>query len=156
MDTLTVATLIEALGLVGQVYRNKDGSQPADAVKKLLEQLKGAGDMTLADWVRSRQPKPKAAPAGQGKKKARAAQAQAPAGTIDEALAALNRADTQEALHDAMAALALSAGQWMSLARQLTGRPASSGKAAREAVETYFSDRLLLDERIKGVRRQFG
>jgi hypothetical protein len=148
METLKVATLIEALAMVGRVYRNKDGSQPADAVKKLLEQLKGAENMTLAEWAESRQPKPKAALKRAEKPKVEPA-------TIDQALARLERAETQAALRQAIGSIVLSAGAWMSLARMLTGRPGGTGKAARDAVETHFSDRLLLNERIEGVKRQF-
>ncbi len=60
METLKIATLIEALALVGQVYRNKDGSQPADAVKKILAQLDCAEEITLAEWAEAKRSKPKA------------------------------------------------------------------------------------------------
>lgn len=134
--------------MVGQVYRNKDGSQPAEAVKKLLALLGGAEEMTLAEWAEARRSTPKAAPKRQVKKKPEPA-------NLDQVLAQLQRAETQVALRDAVARLALSAAEWQSLAKQLTGRSAKSGKAARETVETYLSDRLLLDERVESVNRQF-
>jgi hypothetical protein len=135
--------------LVGQVYRNKDGSEPAEAVKKVLQQLSGAADLTVAEWAEARTKKPKIAAKRPAKPKANAI---AP----EEALSGLERADTHAKLRDAVASLALSAGDWQALAKRLTGRSAKSGKAARETVETHFSDRLLLDERIEGVKRQFG
>ncbi|HEY7645282.1 MAG TPA: hypothetical protein VH858_09640 [Hyphomicrobiales bacterium] len=148
METLKVARLIEALVLVGQVYRNKDGSQPAEAVKKVLAELGGAAEMTLAEWAEARRSAPKAAPKRQVRKKPEPA-------NLDQALAQMQRAETQAALRDAVARLALGAAEWQALAKQLTGRSAKSGKAARETVETCLSDRLLLDERVESVNRQF-
>jgi hypothetical protein len=148
MEKLRVATLIEALDLVGQVYRNKDGSQPAEAVKKILALLDGAAAMTLAEWAEARRSKPKAAAKS-------AAKAASGAVNPDEALARLQAASTQAGLRDAVSCLAISAGEWQALAKRLTGRAAKSGKAAREAIETHLSDRLLLDERIESVKRQF-
>ena len=52
--------------------------------------------------------------------------------------------------------LKLSAGEWQAVLKKLTGRSAKSGKAAQVLVETYFSDCLLLDERVESVKRQFG
>jgi hypothetical protein len=150
METLKVATLIEALHLVGRIYRNKDGSEPADAVKKVLQQLSGAADLTLAEWAEARTRKPTTAAKRPAKPKAAAAV------SPEEALSRLERADTQAKLREAVASVTLSAGDWQALAKRLTGRPGKSGKAAREAIETHFSDRLLLDERIEGVKRQFG
>lgn len=149
METLKVATLIEALHLVGRIYRNKDGSEPADAVKKVLQQLSGAADLTLAEWAEARTRKPATTAKRPAKPKAAAV-------SPDEVLSRLERADTQARLREAVASVTLSAGDWQALAKRLTGRPGKSGKAAREAIETHFSDRLLLDERIEGVKRQFG
>lgn len=140
--------LVEALNLVGRVYRNKDGSQPADAVKKILQQLDGAGDMTLAEWVEARQNKPEVAAKRKAKPKAEAV-------TPEQALARLERAETQAALRETIASVTLSTDQWKALAKRVIGRSVRSGPAARDAIETYFSDRLLLDERIEGVKRQF-
>ncbi len=147
METIKVATLIEALALVGQVYRNKNGSQPADAVNKILQQLKGAGEMTLTEWVETRQKKPKGAAKKEPQPKAET--------SPEDAIIKLERAETHAALRETIASTNLSANQWKTLAKSVIGRSAVSGKAAREALETHFSDRLLLDERIEGVKRQF-
>jgi hypothetical protein len=158
METVNVAVLIEALNLVGQVYRNKNGSQPADAVKKILQQLDDAGEMTLTEWAEARQKKPKAAPQKNAKPKAaakRKTKLKAETVTPEQALARLERAETQAALRETIATVTLSADQWKALAKSVIGRSADSGKAAREALETHFSNRLLLDERVEGVRRQF-
>jgi hypothetical protein len=148
METMKVATLIEALRLVGQGYRSKDGSQPAEPVKKILQQLETGQDMTLAEWVSARQSGNISSP------KRRATKKPAPA-NLDEVLAGLEGAATQAALHEAITCLSLTAAEWKSLAKQLTGRAGSSGTAARIAVQTHLSDRLLLDERIASVKRQF-
>lgn len=158
METVNVAVLIEALNLVGQVYRNKNGSQPADAVKKILQQLDGAGEMTLAEWAEARQKKPKAEPQKNAKPKAaakRKTKLKAEPVTPEQALARLERAETQAALRETIASVTLSADQWKALAKSVIGRSVRPGRPARNAIETYFSDRLLLDERIEGVKRQF-
>jgi hypothetical protein len=144
METLKVHTLIEALHLVGQVYRSKDG-KPAEPVRKVLQQLDGASEMTLAEWVAAKQAP---APKRQAKKKAEPID-------LDEVLAGLELVSTQAALIDAVACLSLSAAEWKSLAKKLTGQAGKSGAAAREAVQTRLSDRLLLDERVESVKQQF-
>jgi hypothetical protein len=146
MEALRVATLIEALNLVGEVYRNKDGSLPADAVKKIVQQLDGAAEMTLAEWAAARQSRPK---------RARPAKPKPETLTAEEALTKLQRAETHEALRSAVASITLSAADWNTLSKRLTGRAGKNGKAAREAIETHLSDRLLLDERVESVKRQF-
>lgn len=146
---MTVAALVQALELVGQVYRNQDGSQQAEAVKKILQQLKGAGELTLAEWAKTKQKKSKTDAKQKAKPKAEPL-------TPEQALARLKIAETQAALREAMARIKLSADQWKTLAKDVTGRRESSGPTARAAIETHFSDRLLLDERIESVKRQFG
>ncbi len=133
---------------MGRIYRNKDGSQPADPIRKVIAQLDGAEEMTLAEWAEARRSKPKSKPAKPARRKPDAA-------NLDQVLARLQHAETQAALGDSIARLALSAAEWKMLAKQLTGRSAKTGKAAREIVETFLSDRLLLDERIESVKRQF-
>ncbi len=144
---MTVTALVQALDLLGQVYRNRDGSQPADAIRKIQRELEGAGDMTLAAWVAARQSAPKARrmkPAG-GKAET----------TPDEALSRLESADTQAALREAIAGITLRPDEWKVLGKRIMGLSAKSGKAARAAIETYFSDRLLLNERVESVKRRF-
>ncbi len=92
--------------------------------------------------------KPKAMPRKQAKPKPEAI-------TLDQAVVQLQSAETQAVLRDSVARLALSAVEWKALAKQLTGRSARSGKIAREMVETYLSDKLLLNERVESVKRQF-
>ena len=147
METLKVATLIEALRLVGQVYRGKDG-KPAEPVRKVLQQLDGASDMTLAEWAAARRSAKPSSPKRQAKK------ATEPV-NLDQVLACLEHAGTQVALDEAMARLSMSAADWKALAKKLTGRAGNSGKLARDAVRMHLSDRLLLDERVESVKRQF-
>jgi hypothetical protein len=148
MESMKVTALIQALELIGRIYRSKDGSRPAEAVRKVLQQFDGAADMTLAEWIEARQPKPSLAPR-------RAAKAGHDAERIDGALRRLDQASSQAALTATAAALDLTAGEWRALVRKLIGKSARSGKAAREMAEAHFSDRLLLQERLKGVKRLF-
>lgn len=134
---------------MGQVYRNKAGTQPADAVKKILAQLDGAEQMSLGEWVQAMRSKPKAVPTRRQAKPKREPV------NLDQTLVQLERAEGQAELRSAIARLALSAGEWKALAKKLTGRAASSGKAARELIETHLSDQLLLDGRVKSVKQQF-
>jgi hypothetical protein len=145
---MKVATLIQALDLVGRIYRNKNGSQPADAVRKILQELHGAADMTLAEWAEMKK-------TGLKRDAQRATKARNEEEQISLALTMLERAETQASLRTSVAGLKLSAGEWQALAKRLTGRSAKSGMAAREAVESHFSDRLLLKERIEAVKGQF-
>jgi hypothetical protein len=161
MDTIKVATIIEALDLIGAIYRNKDGSQPADAVKKIQQQLSGGLEMTLGEWAAARKAASNGRAArGRAGKAAGATRsrvhAKAAAVTAEEAAARLDGVATQAQLRETISGLGLTAPGWKELARRFTGRSAASGKAAREAIETHFSDRLLLDERVESVKRQFG
>lgn len=133
--------------MVGQVYRNRDG-KPAEPVRKILQQLDGAAEMTLAEWAAARQAAQASAPKRRAKGKAASAD-------LDAVLAELEQVSTQAALDDAIARLSLSASDWKSLAKKLTGQAGKSGPAARQAVQTWLSDRLLLDERVASVKRQF-
>jgi hypothetical protein len=149
MEETKVAALIQALELVGQVYRNKDGSKPADALLKIVQQLKGMEGMTLVEWVREKQSGSKRP----GKKTARS--------TIDDQKIAENqakfeRAVTQPSLIAAINTATLSAAEWQRLAQRLTGKRGTSGKAAREIVEEHYSAQLLLQERVSDVQRAFG
>jgi hypothetical protein len=146
---MKVAALIQGLELVGRIYRNKDGSQPAEAVKKVLQQLQGASDMTLAEWAQAKQ-RPKAKP------RKTATKAQSSDARIEAALKSFEEAKTQAAIGDLLGSLKLSAGEWQALQKKLTGKTAKSGRVARETIEMHFSDRLLLHERVEGVKRQFG
>ncbi len=146
---MTIGALLRALDQVGQVYRNKDGSQPADALKKLVQQFQAvAADTTLAEWIEAKR-------SGTDGKPNRVARAKPDEHRVEQALAMLDEAGTQLGLSAAIAALKLSAGEWQALCQKLTGSRPGSGKAARGAVEMHFSDRLLLEERVRGVKRQF-
>lgn len=74
---------------------------------------------------------------------------------IKDVLEQLQTIRSQVMLHGAIARLALSAGEWKCLARALTGYSVTSVQDARETIETFLSDRLLLEERLEGVKRQF-
>ncbi|MBX2806033.1 MAG: hypothetical protein KTR19_08680 [Hyphomicrobiales bacterium] len=149
MDTLKVRTLKEALVLVGHAYRTKDNSQPADPVRKILAQLEGSDDMTLAEWVEARKSRA-------GTRVNTSARPKKPAADLCQVLEDLQRMDGQAELRDAIARLSLGAADWKTLARKLTGRSTKSGAAAREAVETHLSDRLLIEERVSSVKQLFG
>jgi hypothetical protein len=115
----------------------------------VLQQFDGAAELTLAEWAEARQSKPKPAP--------RRAAAKAGDNTerIDGALTRLEQARSQAALVSIAQSLNLTALEWQALARKLIGKSVKSGKAAREIALTHFSDQLLLQERVEGVKRQF-
>lgn len=145
---MAIRDLIEALDLVGQVYRNKDGSKPADSVAKIIQQLTGAENMCLAEWLQNKQSKPKP----QTKKTVKPK----PDGVkIADAISNLENADSQSALRMAIDNLKLSPGEWQAISKKLTGKAGRSGKAARELTEMHFSDQLLLKDRVESVKRQF-
>lgn len=143
---MLVKELIAALKSVGESYRNKDGSKPADAITKIITQLEGFEQCTLEDWKqRSKNKKNGRKPAG---------------GTIDEAQLvtaqeALSETKSQVELREAIRTLdaKLSAQEWKALGRRLIGKSYTSGKTARSAVETHFSDRILMSGRIESVKR---
>jgi hypothetical protein len=114
----------------------------------VLQQFDGAAELTLAEWAEARQSKPKPAPR-------RAAKAGDNTERIDGALTRLEQARSQTALVTTAKSLNLSAGEWQALARKVIGKSGKSGKAAREIALTHFSDQLLLQERVEGVKRQF-
>lgn len=145
---MKVAELIAALNLVGHILRNKDGSKPADAVTKILKQLDGKPDATLAEWVESKKPKPKEP----NKKPTTAAKTKIDAEKIDEALLRLGSAETQDALRILTSAIKLNAAEWQALAKRLTGKAGRSGKLALEIVETHYSNQLLLQDRLESIR----
>ena len=141
MQDLTVAEFIQALQAIGGVYRSRDGSKPADAVTKVLEYIKDADDLTVAEWVaRKRQPE----------KKASKKQTTSP-DKINAVTAQLAQAQSQGMLKRAIAEVKLSAVEWKALAKEITGKSARTGVAARDAVETHYSNRLLLNERINTI-----
>jgi hypothetical protein len=150
MEAMTVAELIRALEMVGRIYRNKDGSQPAEAVRKVIGQLDGAGDLTLDEWARAKSAKPAAKSLRAIKAKMSNAEER-----IREVADFLRAAKSQAELRDAMSRISLAADDWRALAKSVTGISAKTGKAAREAVETHFSDGLLIDERLEAVKQQF-
>jgi hypothetical protein len=150
METIKIADLIKALGRVGEVYRDRTGSKPADAVTKVVRRLSGAEDgMTLAEWVEANAVK--ARPRGKALSRRGTDEKR-----IEAAKAALAGAETQATLLSAIGEVQLSAGEWRALARSLTGQAGGSGKAARDIVETHFSDQLLLRDRIQSIGRQRG
>ncbi len=53
---MQVQEFIEALDLIGQIYRSSNGKKPADAISKLKAQLAGSETMTVAEWVSLRSP----------------------------------------------------------------------------------------------------
>jgi hypothetical protein len=149
MDTLKVSTLIEALQLVGQVYRSEDGST-AEAVREVLRQFEGASDLTLAEWAAAKELEKSIVAPTQWEPHAE------PADHLDDVMARLEQIGSQAALSDAIGSLSLSAPGWRALAKKLTGDAGQSAEAACRAVYTHLSDRLLLEERIEAVKRQFG
>lgn len=112
-----------------------------------MQQLDGASEMTVADWVAEKQ-------SGNAPSQKRPGRKKTDTVNLDEVLAKLEQQDTHAALDEAIIRLSLSASDWKALAKKLTGRTGNSGKQAREAVQTRLSDRLLLDERVESVKRQ--
>lgn len=152
---MKIRTLMQALDFIGRTCHSAGNAASAEAVVRLLRQADGVGDLTLAEWA---------------KKHAAAASLQTPTlpkarkrakATVDEAKiararVALERCRTQGALSTAIGDLGLTAPEWRSFAKTLTGRTVTSGRAARDCVEAHFSDGLLLRERLMGVKRLFG
>ena len=157
---MRVADLIGALDLVGRVYRNSKGSGPADAVVKLIQQFEGAGDITLNEWVQDKQATPKRQTTKPRTSK-KPTTSQEPIKrsvikqTADDVLPRLEHAETHNSLREAISQAKLSAAEWQKLAKQVTGNPVRSGPAAREAIETHISNRLLLLDRAGSVKRLF-
>jgi hypothetical protein len=147
---MKVADLIAALDFIGKSYRNKEGSKPADAVLKLLSQLKGYEIGTLADWARLQESSKSIS-----KKKIKATIEQEKLRVV---LTSLENVDDQIALSSKIRNLnsELSAEDWKAVAKQLSGKSQGSGKASREFVETYFSNNLLLKNRLDSVKRIHG
>ena len=156
METIKVADLIGALDLVGRVYRNSKGSGPADAVVKLIQQFEGAGDITLNEWVQHKQAAPK-----RQTTKPKPTTSQKPTKqniikeTADDVLPRLEHAETHNSIREVIGEAKLSAAEWQKLAKKITGNSVRSGPAAREAIETHFSNRLLLRHRAGSVKRLF-
>jgi hypothetical protein len=94
--------------------------------------------------------------------KPRQTKARKPAAPVSEAgrnvISRLEGIDKQAELSSAVEQLGptLKAGEWKSVAYEVTGRNFPSGKQARQAVLDRLSDRLLMDERVEGVKRLFG
>lgn len=142
---MIVRELIEALQLVGTVYRNRDGSKPADAVTKVIQQLKGYDELRLSQWAEhAKKPKP-------SKRQA----ATIDTAKIDDVLSSLESAETHSELHSEIGRLKLTASEWKALARKATGKSSKSGKDARDLTETHFSNLLLMSERVSSVKRMF-
>ena len=74
---------------------------------------------------------------------------------IQKAILTLDAANTHSALSIAVSELKLTALEWKTLAKEVTGIAARSGKEARQMIENRYSDRLLLNERIEQVKRSF-
>lgn len=105
--------------------------------------------MTLSEWAEIKQKKPI-------KPSRKSTKANVDEQRVRHAAAQLNAAVTQVQLRAAIGGLTLSAGELQMLAKTLTGKSGRSGKAALEIVETHYSNRLLLQDRVDGVKRLFG
>lgn len=147
MEQMKVSELIEALTLVGDGYRNKAGSKPADAVVKLIEQLRGAEDLSLREWVKSRLDKPL--------KVSKKLNSTIENDEMNSLANALSRLESHAAIDSFLASLSLSAPSWRMLAKYVTGKGAPTGIAAKQAIEAHYSNRLLATERVESVKRQF-
>lgn len=142
---MTIGELIEALRLVGTVYRNKDGSKPADAVVKVIQQLKGDSALSLGEWVeQAKKPVP-----------AKRKSASIDNTKIKDAISRLEEATTHSELRSVIQNLQLSAGELKALAKMVTGKTGKSGKDAKDLAETHFSNLLLMEERVSSVKRLF-
>lgn len=141
MEDLTVAEFIQALQAIGGVYRSRDGAKPADAVTKVLEYVKDADGLTIAEWVARKQQPAKKTGKKQGSNPDR----------INAVSLQLAQAQSQAMLKRTIAEAKLSAAEWKALAKELTGKSGKSGVVAKDAVETHYSDRLLLNERIRAI-----
>ncbi len=146
---MLVQDFLKALDLIGQVYRNGDGSKPADAIMKLKAQLAGAENLTLSTWASLRTavgnggntPAPLPAP-----------------GELDAILKDLENAadNTQTGLaFEKLDALILRADEWRKLAKLATGRSIKTGRAAKDELRSHLANKVQLHNRRDSITRLY-
>ncbi len=144
---MQVGDLIRALSLVGKSYRNKADTGPADPIVKIIGRLNGHESLSVIDWVEKQ---------GNLQKRPTKTKKQSELDINERKVIAssLEHAESQHALTFHVNELneKLSAEDWKALARQISGKTQGSGKASREWIETHFSDRLLMKERVRSVK----
>ncbi|MBJ7534456.1 hypothetical protein JDN40_10105 [Rhodomicrobium vannielii ATCC 17100] len=159
MSELTVGELIQALTLVGQHYRGKN-DQPADPVKKLLAQLQGYDNLSLSEWANAKTIKKtkKITRKINENKVIKPKSSSVDDADIQQIRKILESEASQEALQNTIKGLEkrFGAETWKAAGRIITGRYAGTGKLAREQLETYFRDAILLQERVESVNRIYG
>jgi hypothetical protein len=146
---MQVQELVQALDLVGQVYRSSDGRQPADAIAELKAQLAGFENLTVAEWASLR-----------SKEATRVIDAPSilKSQELDVILEDLeNTADDRstEPAFQKLNSLTLSADGWKKLAKLATGRRASSGKTAKDALRSHLANLVQLHNRRESITRLF-
>lgn len=141
---MQVRELIATLEEIGKVYRSKDGLKPAQSLKNVIAQLKGHEDTTLRDWISERATK---SPSSEAKP-------EEALNKIDFSvvISSLEKIRTHEDLRSEIEKYQITAENWRDLSKKITGVKGSSGSAAKNKIERYYSDRLLQKERIEAVK----
>ncbi len=157
--------ILEILDLVGSVYRNKDGSKPADAIAKLKSQFSGHETLTLLEWISSRTNAPKssrAKAATTDKPKTPRAQNTRKTPLSDTALCEYQQrweaSSSEEELEVALReieAVPFNKAQWINLCQVFIGQKEGTLKGAREAVRAHFNNKRLKASRRDNVAKVF-
>jgi hypothetical protein len=142
---MQVSDLIKVLGLVGEGYRSKDGLRPADAVERILTQLRGSENLTIEAWIALRR-KPKPQPQKVCDRSL---------GDILLDLEGTTATVALEAAYQRLDSLSLTSSQIKDLAKLATGKGTRSKEAAIIALKTYLASRAQSQERKLSVSRAF-
>lgn len=149
---MQVQEFIEALDLIGQIYRSSNGKKPADAIAKLKAQLAGSEVLTVAEWVSLRSP-------GAANGEARTPPPPAPEGedleVILQELEQAANSRSSEAAFQKLEALSLTTDEWKKLAKLAAVRGAKSGKAAKDGLRNHLANRVQLHNRRESVAQIF-
>ncbi len=142
---MQVSDVIKVLYLVGEGYRSKDGTKPADAIEKIISQFKGAENLTIEAWIASRQKRKRL-----------------PDETKDENLGdlllRLERSTSTgnfEQAFQQLDNLSLSASQLKNLAKLVTGKGPRSKDAAIIALKTHLASCAQSQDRKLSVIKAF-
>ncbi|SRR5258708_7229303 len=142
---MLVQDFLKALDLIGQVYRNGDGSKPADAIMKLKAQLAGAENLTLSAWASLR------TSVGNGGNTPAPDELDAILKDLEDAADNTQTVSAFEKLD----ALILRAEEWRKLAKLATGRSIKSGRAAKDELRSHLANKVQLHNRRDSITRLY-
>jgi hypothetical protein len=136
--------------LVGSVYRNKDGTKPADAIVKLKSQLRGCESLTVSQWVVSKKAK-----SSEGSKThvLNDTSVDAVISEFQARFETSSNEDEVELVIRQIQSMRFSKDHWIKLSQALTGINAKSGKAAQQAIRVHFGNRRQLKNRRENIAK---